>query len=286
MKIRRPDQKEVMELKQIWKVCFEDSDHYIDFYFKHCFQLSRTLVCEEDGMLVGMMTVLPSLLYTKTSIIKGGYIYAVATLPEYRGRGIMSKLEEAAKKFVAEQNGSFLTLVPAKKSLFTVYEGLGYEYRYSLYDLEMTAQEAATYASLSNLGEVNESYFIILRQLYLNSFLESIQFDGHLQHYFCEELKQSGCKAMSVQNRFGHGLIVYTLVDGELYIREVAMKPECFEAALYAIMEKLQVKKAYITSAGPLFQKGKKRPYGMIKYLDEKTRKQKHKIRYMNLMLD
>lgn len=287
MEIRHPTAKEINQMKTLWKMCFHDPDDYIDFYYKNGYKDSRTLVCvEEDGTVSAMMTVFPSLLYTKTSIYKGGYIYAVATHPQYRRKGYMSLLEEAACRQVQKMGGKYVALVPATISLFEMYKKLGYQTHYNLYYSEVSAEEMEAKSSLTNLTDVNESYFIPLRQLYLNSFSESVQFDGYMQHYCYEEMLKTGCRAMSVQNRFGHGHIVYYLENGELFVKEVGMKKECFEAALFSIAKHLNVSKIHIRSAESFGKKSMQRPYGMIKCLDESVRLSDENERYMNLMLD
>lgn len=287
MEIRHPNNEEIKQLKQLWAACFHDPEDYIDFYYQNGYKSSRTLVsAEDDGTVSAMLTVLPALLYTKTSIYKGGYLYAVATHPKYRRQGYMARLEEAACRQVLNFGGKFLTLVPATEKLFGMYEKLGYRTRYSLYHETVSLGEVSAKSSLTNLTEVRESYLIPLRQLFLNSFAESVQFDGYMQHYCYEEMLKTGCRAMSVQNRFGHGYIIYYLENGELFIKEAGLKKECLEAALFTIAKRLRVSTIHIRSAEPFFGKAQQRPYGMIKCLEEPLRLSDTDYIYMNLMLD
>ena len=50
------------------------------------------------------------------------YVYAVATLPEYRGRGLAARI----LKFAQEYDGQPLLLAPAEKTLMDYYEKLGF----------------------------------------------------------------------------------------------------------------------------------------------------------------
>ena len=49
-----------VRLKEIWKECFEDSDNYIDFYYKKRFQKENTLVYLLEDKIVSMLTMLSS----------------------------------------------------------------------------------------------------------------------------------------------------------------------------------------------------------------------------------
>jgi predicted acetyltransferase len=287
MEIRHPNKDELDQMKRLWTKCFHDPEDYVDFYYQNGYKDSRTLVSvEDDGTVSAMLTIFPSLLYTKTSIYKGGYLYAVATHPRFRRQGYMARLEERACREVLKFGGKYVTLVPASPELFSMYQKLGYQSRYSLYHSTVTLEEIQSKNSLTNLSEIGESYFIPLRQLFLNSFSESVQFDGYMQHYCYEEMLKTGCRALSVQNRFGHGYIVFYLEDGELYIKEAGMKKECFEAALYSIAKRLQVTQIHIRSAVPFFHGAQQIPYGMMKCLDDSVRLSEGSHIYMNLMLD
>ena len=50
----------------------------------------------------------------------------MATLPEFRGRGLQRQLSSYAEKVMAERGGEFCCLVPAEESLFRFYEKQGY----------------------------------------------------------------------------------------------------------------------------------------------------------------
>ncbi len=60
----------------------------------------------------------------KTS--KGKYLYAAATLPEYRGQGLMAELIEKAKAETVEK-GQYLVTKPAEPSLFAYYGKFGFK---------------------------------------------------------------------------------------------------------------------------------------------------------------
>ena len=104
--IRTAQIEDVEELKTIWSQIFGDEDELIENFFA-LFDEVDSLVYEEDGRIVSMLYMIN----TDTS----GYLYGLATLPEYRGRGYMRKLLEYALNEAYEAECIFL--MPAEKSL-------------------------------------------------------------------------------------------------------------------------------------------------------------------------
>lgn len=115
------------ELRNILKVCFNEKDVAIDLLFKEHFKEHMTTVGIVDGKIVSSVYIFEnSIIYNKTEI-PSCYMYAVATLPYYQGRGYMKKLLKYSEE-VARQNGKiFSTLYPADENLCKFYEKLGYE---------------------------------------------------------------------------------------------------------------------------------------------------------------
>ena len=76
----RPSRKgDENALKALWREVFGDTDEYIDAFFQNVYQPSMASVIEEDGTVVAAAYAVPF------GAVR--YIFAVATRPEYRGRG-------------------------------------------------------------------------------------------------------------------------------------------------------------------------------------------------------
>lgn len=117
--------RKIEELIQIWKICFGDEESGIAFFFRYFGSEVRTLWQEADGRAVSMVNLLPAEVRLNGRTRQAYYIYAVGTLPEYRGRGYAGKLLlQAAKE--AGLEGRPLFLVPEKEALWGFYEKLGF----------------------------------------------------------------------------------------------------------------------------------------------------------------
>ena len=108
-------------LKGLWKTVFGDTDFFIDSFFDVAFSPDRYRCIQENGEIVSALYWLDCLWEGR----KIAYIYAVATDPRFRGRGIASRLMEDTHAQLKEQGYAGAVLKPAK-GLFPFYERLGY----------------------------------------------------------------------------------------------------------------------------------------------------------------
>ncbi len=104
----------------LWQEAFGDSKADIDA----CLSLfsQHLYLYKINGELLSMQMRLPLSYGDK----KGQYIYAVATKKEARGLGLATKMLDAAKQQVDNNEVDFLVLVPAKSSLFDFYKARGF----------------------------------------------------------------------------------------------------------------------------------------------------------------
>lgn len=122
-----PLQDEVLQLKQIWKKVFADKDGVISYFFDNIYKPQQTLVVRKDEKIVSVLYLLDCEISILNKKYPSFYIYAAATLPEYRKQGHMAELL-AVSKVKAEQEGrDFISLFPENESLYDFYEKFDYE---------------------------------------------------------------------------------------------------------------------------------------------------------------
>jgi predicted N-acetyltransferase YhbS len=122
MIIDAPKREQISELRAIWKEAFGDTDDFLDVFFDKIFSLSRCRCVIEDGKVAAALYWFDCE-YEKRKV---AYLYAIATLTEYRGRGLCSALMADTHKHLKKCGYSLSMLVPASKELFSFYERLGY----------------------------------------------------------------------------------------------------------------------------------------------------------------
>lgn len=115
------------QLRVLWHLVFGDSYEYINAFFASypCDKVVHTLSLGQN--VVSALYALPFTFLANGKERSAAYIYAVATAPEYRGRGYMRLLMKNVEDLLRKQGVSFLFLMPATDSLRGFYACLGYE---------------------------------------------------------------------------------------------------------------------------------------------------------------
>ena len=113
----RPSRKgDENALKALWREVFGDTDEYIDAFFQNVYQPGMASVIEEDGTVVAAAYAVPF------GAVR--YIFAVATRPEYRGRGYGRAVVYHCAGWLREKN--LIPLVACEAHRESFYAGLGF----------------------------------------------------------------------------------------------------------------------------------------------------------------
>lgn len=287
MQVRAPLESEQQKLKRIWEICFyEDSKESIDFYFLNAYKNKNALVCTENDEIIGMLHILPVVLKNEGNLLNGGYIYAASTLPDHRLKGVLKALDNEAQKLSKSKGYSFLTLVPAKNTLFNMYKKLGYETMFFLNEAHINPYEYSTKSIKTEITSLKGQKHIILRESFLNSLKVSLRFNFEYQKYFYNFLDFDGFKSAFVKNELGCGYITYKQFDDTLIIAETSLKKDSLLASALSIKNAFNVNKITVFSALDLAFDGFNKPYGMIKFLEDNIKIPDGANPYMNLMLE
>lgn len=133
MVLRPSCQADVPGLKQLWKLAFGDEDAYIEHFFTRYYTPERMLVLEEEGAVLAMTAWFDMPLVSKNGArIPAAYLYAVATHPDCRGRGLAGRLLDFAGQWLAERDFACLTTVPARPDLHVFFARNGFEEGFAL----------------------------------------------------------------------------------------------------------------------------------------------------------
>lgn len=151
-------------LKRLWKTVFGDPDSFIDAFFEIAFSPERCRCVTENGEIVSALYWLDC----ECNGRKLAYIYAVATHPEHRGKGLASQLLESTHRHLKAAGYSGAVLKPAS-GLFPFYERLGYVTSGFVSHFSVEADSVP-----GNLTELTPAQYGRLRRSYLpeNSVLQ------------------------------------------------------------------------------------------------------------------
>lgn len=122
-----PLSADLTQLHTLWKDVYGDEDGYIDLFFSGAYFSSHPFAVVENSEVRSVLYLLDCALQSGGQLYNGYYLYAAATKPQYRRRGLMRALIEEAKAFMRETRKDFIALVPANAPLYDYYHTFGFE---------------------------------------------------------------------------------------------------------------------------------------------------------------
>lgn len=106
---------------------FPNSKELLKFFLKNKFSPEFCNALIKDDQVVSSIQALPQEIILEEKTFSAKYIYAAATLPNFRGKGSMKRLLDFTAQIEKEHGTDFLFLVPCSKDIEKYYEKLGYE---------------------------------------------------------------------------------------------------------------------------------------------------------------
>lgn len=182
MEFRIACDEDMLSILDMICICFGEPVSSVKFYLENKFMLDRCAVCVVDDRVVSSLSMLPMSVCINNKMEPAHYIYAAATLPEYRKRGCMSKLIEFSCDIAGKRGEKYSTLLPENDGLYQYYSKLGYEEFFKVRYLKVKNDELKSYIdninSLSIPRALTDEYDIYkLRQSVLKNINGSVIWD-------------------------------------------------------------------------------------------------------------
>lgn len=114
-----------MECRELWKRVFGDEREFVDLFLSEVYRPENTLVRYAEGHVAAMLHIVD----IATKYGPTGYLYAIATDPARRGRGLASELVTEAVALLRERGYKAAMLIPSEPSLKEFYARFGFEDR-------------------------------------------------------------------------------------------------------------------------------------------------------------
>jgi ribosomal protein S18 acetylase RimI-like enzyme len=222
---------------ELRRVCFDEFEEDARFFLFRRFTPDNTLVYLEQGRVVSSLTLLPVTVVTPARSFPAAYVYAVATLPGFRRRGMAGALLQHAETVMRARGVEALLLAPASEDLYGYYARFGYRtcfYRkgimpdVSAYDcptrrIETGPLYAADLLRLRSAAYAGGGYFV--------------QWNEAALDYALLECEASGGIMRLLRDDAGEGFFVACPKYGGVVVKESMLTGQLLPYALHIIKQ-------------------------------------------------
>lgn len=225
--IKFADKSMLPHLITLWQKSFGDSVEYIQMFLDWNFERIKTIVYvtdEETARPVSVAYLLPIRYIEKGQAnTPCWYLYAAATLPEYRGRGYFAEILQFADENMSEP----VILVPGEKSLISYYEKQGLHMWLSERKKEVTVPDAGREVNLQNLviADVPVARYIKRRAECLVEMNDGrkgvILWNELFMEYICHENQFCGGKIKQIRIEDMQYITMYRVENKQLKLLEL-----------------------------------------------------------------
>ena len=121
------------QVKALWRICFQDSEEFIDLYFRLRYKNEVNAVIQNGDKVVSALQMLPYPMTFCGKTVQTSYISGACTHPDFRSKGVMRELLSQSFVRMLRNEVHFSTLIPAEPWLFDYYAHMGYDsvFKYS-----------------------------------------------------------------------------------------------------------------------------------------------------------
>ena len=235
-----PEDKD--QVSVLWKTIFDDDIEFIDFFLDTFLNIGDGYVCADGENIVSIAFLLGDLFYKS---VPCHYLYAVATDPAYRSKGIASEVVKTAVADVKKNNHIILT-APADNSLV------------SWYQINMESEDTLTcsirYVEKNNLindyagipiARINADEYLSIRENLLLNYDHIVIGKEYMkiQEHLCKTYQGALIKS-------GENIAAVYLDEKELYCPELLCTPSDLEQFIKSIMDLFGVHSVTFRTSG------------------------------------
>ncbi len=275
-KVRLAQKGDMIRQREIWKLCFGDSDYYIDFYYAHRYKEAETMLLLEGGEIVSMLTMMPVWIRAAhKQSFPAAMLYAVATHPQYQHRGFSTQLINFTHQYLKMRENAFTVLVPSERGLFDFYRGQGYQDGFYIKETVLNREQIEALSTCDfpscRAALLNPAAYNQRRNEQLDGRLH-VAYSNEDISYQAQLSQASGAGLFSIEiDRVQGCAAVERGHADEVFIKELLIQEELLPAALQQIAQLFPASKYVLRT--PAFAgrqlEGTLRPFGMIRIISE-----------------
>lgn len=224
MKITTVKMKHKQQVKDLWNYCFYDTDPYLSWYYDNVFKPENTVAAIENDRVLSAMQLLDFDIAIRGKVYPCCYIAGVSTLPEFRGKGLASKVMAFAEETAKSRGKQFVMLTP---SIDNFYEKFGFTSCYERLEFSYCPSDYKPAKSSCTAVKAGKADAQVMEKIY-SEFTKS--YDGYVKRTekdFVDIIDQYSLESGGVyifydSNDNPVGYIVYDLSDRTIFADEIA----------------------------------------------------------------
>jgi predicted N-acetyltransferase YhbS len=260
------------QVKTLWREAFGDPVSAIDAYFQGRHVDANMLVDVRDGIVAGMLSMLPvTLVLSGGQALPARYLYAVASREAFSGRGVGTGLLNAAHARMQAMGEAASVLVPGNTGLFLFYEKRGYRTEFFLDEWTVEAADLPPLPPESRYGDCDPGTYASLRNLAFQQSGLYVRWDAKAVAYAVGTFAQPGGVA-ELRWAGGYGCAAWEKTAGGVLVRELALPEGDVFAALAVLQSALGFERCAVRLAPETVPGAVTRPFGMIRWLTPEPR--------------
>lgn len=137
MKCEHPGDGQIGQLRRLWQLAFGDSEDFLDQFYSTAYAPERCRCITLDGQLSAALYWFD----VSCERQKYAYLYAIATHPRFRNRGLCRELMEDTHALLAETGYDGVLLKPDGAALRAMYAKMGYRDCGAVSEFDCTAAD-------------------------------------------------------------------------------------------------------------------------------------------------
>ncbi len=111
--VRIAEQKDKLDFRKLWQICFGDSDTFCDWFFENRFCPAYSVCLEQEGEIRSCMQAFPYDILIRKKAVKGVMLCGVSTHPNHRKKGYMGKIFSYSMEMLQKKGFAVAVHTPA-----------------------------------------------------------------------------------------------------------------------------------------------------------------------------
>ena len=193
----------------LYDLCFPGEHEYCVYYHDNFWKPDRCLLVKDGEKLIAMVNLMDAAMQGEDGLLDVTYIFAAATHPDYRGKGIMGNMLEFSFGMGEAEGKDLSILITENDSLFAFYKRFGYAPSFAVSELR-PGQEPPF--PMCKVRMLNETDIPKLEYLFKAATAGRLAIHRDAQRWK-EILEEYNERAFGLFDQSGGNLLAFALMD-------------------------------------------------------------------------